>query len=764
MDVLQYRDTGEFSDVTIVVESQEFKLHKFPLLIKSQFIKDNANQSHVSELTLDEFPGGAANFSQVADFCYGKKIDITLKNMVALYCAAEYLQMTGDGNLLILARRHVDDVLNMSRASRSLHSVVDLLVHACDAMIEDVLTSHSPHSILHEVFETILDIWQRASGRGQIINSSCTSFWSSTQATNLSFSEPGTVDKLLQIDLKVFAQLVRGNEKHDKVEDELSAEEGKGKAGDVTEKEQNNGEQSHEENGEEGAGNIHQVVAPAKVNLTPPPPSQRVRVLADLLYRYLKRVFQLKEIEAQQKRSKKERHEAEREIVKHAEEENKERHEEGDEKEDTHVPTKEDSEAGEEKTEELTRKHDEPYFADSSDGEGETNGKSHPKSKTEGSVTLKHSAADYLDDLILALPEDAPLNEVVDASWLQQALHLATKEGLSCRPRLLSLCGTNLDRLTNEELKQMPSSSLCEAITKTLEDKRVAPEVLICVLESHLKEMAKKGELSVEDFITVIKNIPESSRTSEEYNSMYEVLEELITSGVEVPDSQKEEILDIIDFSRCSEDNLQRALDKEIIPLKTLCQAAINKARRYKEEANNGSTFTKSDFKFTSEDNARYRSGLHSTSHKRPLQTTLAPLSSYNYSGSPPSSTFAEPVTSHFSGNLPTIPMDNYSALPTGGILDPYSTSANIRSSRGIDSTNYTKGFDESSIQAFEENLRGELNRISQSYDTYFKDRQRRNKNATSPSGSYGAFSAKNTRKPMAAATHNLYPSSAYGW
>lgn len=53
---------------------------------------------------LSEFPGGPDTFLVAAKFCYGVRVELTPKNIVMVYCAADYLEMTeeyGEENLLV---------------------------------------------------------------------------------------------------------------------------------------------------------------------------------------------------------------------------------------------------------------------------------------------------------------------------------------------------------------------------------------------------------------------------------------------------------------------------------------------------------------------------------------------------------------------------------------------------------------------------------------------------------------------------------------
>ncbi|KAL3620157.1 hypothetical protein CASFOL_035069 [Castilleja foliolosa] len=93
------------SDITVVVDEVNFNLHKFPLISRSgKITTDLENSQTITEktpiLTLDEFPGGPDTFLTIVKFCYNNPIEFTPKNIVILYCASDYLAMSGEDNLL----------------------------------------------------------------------------------------------------------------------------------------------------------------------------------------------------------------------------------------------------------------------------------------------------------------------------------------------------------------------------------------------------------------------------------------------------------------------------------------------------------------------------------------------------------------------------------------------------------------------------------------------------------------------------------------
>ncbi|PIA43430.1 hypothetical protein AQUCO_01900074v1 [Aquilegia coerulea] len=103
-----YCTTGLPSDLTVEVDGLFFHLHKFPLMSrcgKIANILDKSQDTHEEsfKIKLPEFPGGPDTFLVVVKFCYGVRVELSSKNIVAVYCAADYLKMTeefGEDNLL----------------------------------------------------------------------------------------------------------------------------------------------------------------------------------------------------------------------------------------------------------------------------------------------------------------------------------------------------------------------------------------------------------------------------------------------------------------------------------------------------------------------------------------------------------------------------------------------------------------------------------------------------------------------------------------
>ncbi|XP_023642168.1 putative BTB/POZ domain-containing protein At3g08660 isoform X2 [Capsella rubella] len=114
-------------DITVVVDGESFLLHKFPLVARSgkirKMVRDLKDSSSIIELR--DFPGGLTTFELAMKFCYGINFDITAFNVVALRCAAAYLEMTEEykeDNLILRAENYLDQIF-----FRSLHESVQVL-------------------------------------------------------------------------------------------------------------------------------------------------------------------------------------------------------------------------------------------------------------------------------------------------------------------------------------------------------------------------------------------------------------------------------------------------------------------------------------------------------------------------------------------------------------------------------------------------------------------------------------------------------------
>jgi hypothetical protein len=119
MNFEKFRRTGELSDITVIVDKIEFKLHTFPLFTKSDYFKKAvASTSPPYIIRLDNnFPGGAEVFNQLADYFYSISIPIDHKNIVPLRSAACFIECQ---TLATLLDKRFDEILSVARKKYDL--------------------------------------------------------------------------------------------------------------------------------------------------------------------------------------------------------------------------------------------------------------------------------------------------------------------------------------------------------------------------------------------------------------------------------------------------------------------------------------------------------------------------------------------------------------------------------------------------------------------------------------------------------------------
>lgn len=74
---------------------------QFPLVSKCAKIAriyEESQSTHIKTFTteLEDFPGGSGTFLIAAKFCYGHRVEFTPRNIVTVYTAADYLEMTDE--------------------------------------------------------------------------------------------------------------------------------------------------------------------------------------------------------------------------------------------------------------------------------------------------------------------------------------------------------------------------------------------------------------------------------------------------------------------------------------------------------------------------------------------------------------------------------------------------------------------------------------------------------------------------------------------
>ncbi|KAG2332917.1 hypothetical protein Bca52824_004097 [Brassica carinata] len=106
------------------------------MMAKSNYIRklimESKDSDHVTRIDLSDIPGGPEMFEKAAKFCYGVNFEITVKNVAALHCAAEFLQMTDKYCDNSLAGRTQDF---LSQVTLSSLSGAILVLKSCEILL-----------------------------------------------------------------------------------------------------------------------------------------------------------------------------------------------------------------------------------------------------------------------------------------------------------------------------------------------------------------------------------------------------------------------------------------------------------------------------------------------------------------------------------------------------------------------------------------------------------------------------------------------------
>jgi hypothetical protein len=159
MNFENFRRTGELSDITIIVDKTEFKLHTFPLFTKSDYFKKAlASTTPPYIIRLDNnFPGGAPIFNQLADYFYSIPISIDHKNIVPLRSAACFIQCD---SLATLLDKRFDEIFAVSRRKYDLGIPLILLEQCTGEYQKWAQQAH----IVHRCIECIVESLARGAG------------------------------------------------------------------------------------------------------------------------------------------------------------------------------------------------------------------------------------------------------------------------------------------------------------------------------------------------------------------------------------------------------------------------------------------------------------------------------------------------------------------------------------------------------------------------------------------------------------------------
>lgn len=547
MDVLEFKSSGELSDLTIKIDDDELKLHKFPLFVKCQHIKEILNEKEKEdEIKLEEFPGGVEIFNIIADFCYGKGAEYDITNVAAVNCAAHYLKMEGSGNLIKITDKNITEILRSVKASKTVNPLIDLLLQY-DKIGERGLESE----MANNCFRTFVEVMAQNSTRTPSSHSN-----RAFEGGEMPYESRVIIDRLLKMKPESFTQLFLTYMKR---------------------------EDSNKRNA------------------------------ADLAVKYLYRVFQ----------------------------KNKKEFEE----------TKPDGVIGFEKMEKSDGDSDKKKKSSKYDSDNEK------EDENEGIRDVKT----ILDTLVMAFEEPKIIGDSCFPEWLKYAIDYAYREDCDCKETLVDLAGGLLHRFNPNELRMLSPHVLGDVIEKSSAEPLHSSQMgktLSSIVDKELLEKAQSGNLSNEDFLKLMKSL--QAKENIDYDCVFAIVDCLLEKDSSIKEDEKKELCDTIDFSKCSEENIQKALENEMVDSKELCMAAIKLASKLRKEPKRGRNTLRDDYmpsrsnfdgQYDSNPSLAYKPSSYTPYSKR---HDMSLTGDYNY----PSSDYTDPH------DVYTHPYDdNYSRL-----------------------------------------------------------------------------------------------------
>ncbi|KAK5803526.1 hypothetical protein PVK06_031173 [Gossypium arboreum] len=81
---------------------------------------------------LEEFPGGSDTFLFAVKFCYGVHVEFIVRNIITVYCAVDYLDMTDEyGKIIYFRRRKVSSTKMYFTTGKIVYWLCKVANRAC---------------------------------------------------------------------------------------------------------------------------------------------------------------------------------------------------------------------------------------------------------------------------------------------------------------------------------------------------------------------------------------------------------------------------------------------------------------------------------------------------------------------------------------------------------------------------------------------------------------------------------------------------------
>jgi hypothetical protein len=196
-------------------------------------------------------------------------------------------------------------------------------------------------------------------------------------------------------------------------------------------------------------------------------------------------------------------------------------------------------------------------------------------------MTSVQDLGEMLDAILLELPKNSSLSEVIDSELLCLLYRLAVQLRCKCQGTLLSIIGTNLCKIPREILVAMPTSDVVSMVEHNVHNNLVPPAVLCKTIDGYLWQRTKQKQITLEEFNTVVRATPMSYRP--QHDSILLIAEELF-SGMKISEEMKLKTLDLIDTYKLHENTLKNVSERNVIPSTFIVRSALAVSSRLRNE------------------------------------------------------------------------------------------------------------------------------------------------------------------------------------
>ena len=188
---------------------------------------------------------------------------------------------------------------------------------------------------------------------------------------------------------------------------------------------------------------------------------------------------------------------------------------------------------------------------------------------------------EIMDHVLLELPDDAPLSDVMDNGLLCLLFRVAARFRCKCEGILMRAISRKLSTISQDILVTMPTENIVSIIDYNVHNDAVAPKLLCDTLDGYLWARVKRKDIDLDEFHTTTRVIPKDYR--QQHDSLMMIAQELFST--EKPSEETMlKILEAIEPHRLHEETLRLISEKKVIPSSFIVTSALAVSSRLRNE------------------------------------------------------------------------------------------------------------------------------------------------------------------------------------